>query len=338
MKVIVDAMGGDHAPVQVMKGCALAVKEYGIEVILCGKRDIIEQTAIQENIDMTGMSVADAPQVIEMTDHADSVVKDKKDSSMAVGMRLLKAGEGDAFISAGNTGAVITGATLLVKRMKGVKRAAIGGMIPSIGGKKHLLIDSGANVECSAEYLHQFAVMGSMYMTCMFGMESPRVGLLNNGTEDTKGTPLQIEANERLRQETRINFIGNVEARDGVMGQADVVVADGFSGNIYLKALEGMGKMISTSLKSVLFKNLRTKIGTLLIAKEFTQFKKSFDYTEAGGAPLLGVSGIVIKAHGSSNDMAIKNAIRQAIELHQAGIIEKLTQMMAPTPKADNCL
>lgn len=335
MKVIVDAMGGDHAPEQIMKGCAMAVKEYGVEIVLCGKRDVIEQTAKKENIDMTGMSVADASQVVEMTDHADSVVKEKKDASMAVGMRLLKAGEGDAFISAGNTGAIITGATLLVKRMKGVKRAAIGGMIPSIGGKKHLLIDSGANVECTAEYLHQFAIMGSMYMKCLYGMEAPRVGLLNNGTEDTKGTPLQLEANALLRQEDRINFIGNVEARDGVMGEADVVVADGFSGNIYLKALEGMGKMISTSLKGVLFKNLRTKLGTMLIAKEFTQFKKSLDYTEAGGAPLLGVSGIVIKAHGSSNAIAFKNAVRQAIELHNAGIVDRLSQMMMPSTKTD---
>ncbi len=336
MKVIVDAMGGDHAPEQIMKGCAMAIKEYGIEIVLCGKRDIIEQTAEKENIDMTGMSIVDASQVIEMTDHADSVVKEKKDSSMAVGMRLLKAGEGDAFISAGNTGAIITGATLLVKRMKGVKRAAIGGMIPSKDGKKHLLIDSGANVECTAEYLHQFAIMGSMYMKCLYGMEDPRVGLLNNGTEDTKGTPLQIEANALLRQEERIHFVGNIEARDGVMGEADVVVTDGFSGNIYLKALEGMGKMISTSLKGVLFKNLRTKIGTMLIAKEFTQFKKSLDYTEAGGAPLLGVSGIVIKAHGSSNAVAFKNAVRQPVELHNAGIIDQLTKMMMPQPKTDN--
>ena len=219
--------------------------------------------------------------------------------------------------------------------MKGVKRAAIGSMIPAKDGKKHLLIDSGANVECSAEYLHQFAIMGSMYMKCMYGLENPRVGLLNNGTEDTKGTPLQIEANALLKEESRICYIGNIEGRDGLLGKVDVVVADGFSGNIYLKSLEGMGKMISGALKGVLFKNLRTKIGTLLIAKEFTQFKKSLDYTEAGGAPLLGVSGIVIKAHGSSNATAFKNAVRQAVELHKAGIVEQLAQMMAPPAKTE---
>lgn len=336
MKIIVDAMGGDNAPLQIIKGCALAVAEYGVEIILCGQRDVIERVAADEKIDMTGMTIAEASQVIEMTDSADSVVKEKKDSSMAVGMKLLRAGEGDAFISAGNTGAVITGATLLVKRMKGVKRAAIGSMIPSAGGKKHLLIDSGANVECSAEYLHQFAIMGSMYMKCMYSIDAPRVGLLNNGTEETKGTDLQREANVLLKSEDRIHYIGNIEGRDGLLGNADVVVADGFSGNIYLKALEGMGKMISASIKGVLFKNLRTKLGTLLIAKEFTQFKKSLDYTEAGGAPLLGVSGIVIKAHGSSNAIALKNAIRQSIELHNAKIIEQLSRMMMPTEKSEN--
>ena len=336
MRVIVDAMGGDHAPAQILKGCALAVAEYGVEITLCGCRDIIERVASEESIDLTGMSIVDAAQVVEMTDSADSVVKEKKDSSMAVGMKLLRAGEGDAFISAGNTGAVITGATLLVKRMKGVKRAAIGGMIPSVGGKKHLLIDSGANVECSAEYLHQFAIMGSMYMKCVYGMESPRVGLLNNGTEETKGTDLQRQAHTLLKTEDRINYVGNIEGRDGLLGNVDVVVTDGFSGNIYLKALEGMGKMISTSLKGVLFKNLRTKLGTLLIAKEFTRFKKSVDYTESGGAPLLGVSGIVIKAHGSSNAVSFKNAIRQATELHNANIIDKLAQMMMPVQSGEN--
>lgn len=335
MKIIVDAMGGDNAPVQILKGCALAVAEYGVEIILCGPRNIIEQVAANEKINLSGMTIAEASQVIEMTDSADSVVKEKKDSSMAVGMRMLRAGEGDAFISAGNTGAVITGATLLVKRMKGVKRAAIGGMIPSIGGKKHLLIDSGANVECSAEYLHQFAIMGSMYMKCMYEMDAPRVGLLNNGTEDTKGTDLQRQTNELLKKEDRIRYVGNIEGRDGLMGNVDVVVTDGFSGNIYLKSIEGMGKLISSSLKDVLFKNLRTKLGTLLIAKEFTNFKKSLDYTEAGGAPLLGVSGIVIKAHGSSNDVAFKNAIRQAVELHNAGIIEQLSRMMTPAEKTE---
>lgn len=335
MKIIVDAMGGDHAPEQILKGCALAVAEYGVEILLCGKQEVIEQSAKENRIDMTGMSIVHAEQVVEMTDHADSVVKEKKDSSMAVGMRMLKEGKGDAFISAGNTGAVITGATLIVKRMKGVKRAAIGGLIPSLGGKKHLLIDSGANVECSAEYLHQFAIMGSMYMKCLYGMDAPRVGLLNNGAEETKGTALQIEANALLKQEDRICYVGNIEGRDGLLGHADVVVADGFSGNVYLKALEGMGKMISQSLKGVLFKNLRTKLGTLLIAKEFNQFKKSIDYTEAGGAPLLGVSGIVIKAHGSSNAVAFKNAIRQATELHQSGIIRQLSEMMMPPAKKE---
>jgi glycerol-3-phosphate acyltransferase PlsX len=335
MKIIVDAMGGDNAPVQILKGCALAVAEYGVEIILCGPRNIIEQVAADEKIDLSGMPIAEASQVIMMTDSADSVVKEKKDSSMAVGMKMLRAGEGDVFSSAGNTGAVITGATLLVKRMKGVKRAAIGGMIPNIGGKKHLLIDSGANVECSAEYLHQFAIMGSMYMKCMYGMDAPRVGLLNNGTEDTKGTDLQRQAHELLKKEDRIHYVGNIEGRDGLMGNVDVVVTDGFSGNIYLKSIEGMGKLISSSLKDVLFKNLRTKLGTLLIAKEFTNFKKSLDYTEAGGAPLLGVSGIVIKAHGSSNDIAFKNAIRQAVELHNAKIIEQLSQMMIPTEKPE---
>ncbi len=335
MRIIVDAMGGDNAPEQIMRGCALAVAEYGVDITLCGDPDIIKTVAKEKQIELSGMTIVPATQVIEMTDHADAVVKEKKDSSMAVGMRLLRAGEGDAFISAGNTGAVITGATLLVKRMKGVKRAAIGSVLPSANGGKHLLIDCGANVECSAEYLHQFAIMGSMYMKCLFGMEAPRIGLLNNGTEDTKGTPVHIEANALLSKEDRINFIGNAEGRDGMLGRVDVLVADGFSGNIYLKALEGMGKMISTSLKGVLFKNILTKLGALLMLKEFTAFKKSLDYSEFGGAPLLGVSGIVIKAHGSSDAKGFKSAIRQAVELHNANIIEQLSDMMMPKQAED---
>ncbi len=272
MKIIVDAMGGDHAPGQIMQGCAQAVREYGVEIILCGRKDILERVFAEQSVNRTGMEIVDAPDVIEMTDDSDSVVKEKNQSSMAIGLKLLKEGRGDAFVCAGNTGALIVGSTLIVKRIRGVNRAAIASVLPCSGGKA-MLIDSGANAECTPEFLSQFAVMGSVYMNGMYGIENPRIGLLNNGAEETKGTPVHTQAHALLRENEHINFIGNIEGRDGPLGAADVIVADGFSGNIYLKSLEGMGKMISQSLKGVFYKNVITKLGALMCKKEFMAFK-----------------------------------------------------------------
>ena len=332
MRIIVDAMGGDHAPLEILRGCESAVQAYGVEILLVGPEEKLK--AFSDQVDFSGMTLVNASQEILMTDHAEAVVREKKDSSMAVGMRLLHEGAGDAFVSAGNTGAVITGATLFVKRMPGVKRGAIGSVLPCAERGKTLLIDCGANAECTPEFLHQFAVMGSLYMREFFGIAEPLVGLLSNGTEDTKGTKTHIEANALLRSDPSLHFAGNIEGRDGPLGAVDVIVADGFSGNVYLKTLEGMGKLISGSLKEVLYKNLRTKIGAFFMKKELMDFKKGLDYSEFGGAPILGVRGVVIKAHGSSDARAFQNAIRQAIELSKAGMVEKMTAALSPVKDA----
>ena len=260
-----------------------------------------------------------------MTDHADAVVKEKKDSSMAVGLRLLKAGEGDAFVTAGNTGAALVGSSLILRRIKGIKRAAIATILPARNGTS-MLIDCGANVECKAEYLNQFGLMGSLYVKAVLGIETPRVGLLNNGAEATKGAPLQVEAYKLLSENPYIHFIGNIEGRDGPLGAADVIVCDGFTGNVYLKTMEGMGQLILKSLKDILLANAKTKFGGLLLKSQIESFRRTFDYREYGGAPLLGIDGAVIKAHGSADAVTIKNALKQAASFAESGVNESLRE------------
>lgn len=325
MKIIVDAMGGDNAPEQIVKGCALAAAEYGVDIVLCGNEEKIREVISQNQLYSDRFSYVDTgDRVIVMEDHAECVVREKKDSSMAVGMQMLKNNEGDAFITAGNSGAALVGATLIVKRIKGVKRAAIGSAIPTLKGHS-MLIDCGANSECKAEYLEQFAVMGSAYMEKIMGVKNPKVGLLNNGAEETKGTDMHVEAYQILKNSENINFSGNVEGRNAPMGEVDVIVADGFSGNIFLKTFEGVGLMLLKGLKSVLYSSATTKLAGAVIKKPLKNFMKRFDYSEQGGAPLLGVNGVVIKAHGSSDAVAIKNAVRQSIEMVKADLISAIT-------------
>ena len=323
MKIILDAMGGDNAPLAPLQGAADAVRELGVEVIAVGDEKILTGLMVQNSIPKDGITIVHAPDVIAMDEDATDIVKKKADSSLAVALRMLRDGEGDGFVGAGSTGATLVGATLIVGRIKGIKRGALGVVMP--GAKKPwLLIDNGANVECRAEQLVQFAIMGSAYMEKVLKIENPKVALANNGVEETKGTALQLEAYPLL-QNCGLNFVGNIEARDIPQGEADVVVCDGFTGNIILKLTEGVAKMMSGMIKDMIYKNAKTKLAGLLLKSGMVDFKKKMDYTEYGGAPMLGIKAPVIKAHGSSNAKAIKNAIRQAktcAENDVAGTIE----------------
>lgn len=327
MKIAVDAFGGDHAPLEIIKGSAQAVKELGIEIILVGNEEIIKKTIEENNISDNGFSYYHTDVVISMEDDPMTAVRSKKNSSMSLAMKLVKDGEADAVVSAGNSGALLTGATLIIKRIKGINRAAMAPVMPTDTGAT-MLIDSGANVECTPEYLLQFGVMGSIYMKEMYHIDAPRVGLLNNGTEECKGTSLQLEAYPLLKNSS-LNFVGNIEARDIALGGCDVAVTDGFTGNIALKMYEGVGKMLAKNISDLFKKNVLGMIGALFVYKNLSKFKKKVDYKEHGGAPLLGVTKPVIKAHGSSDAKAFKNAIRQAVRFSRSGLIEKITENLA---------
>ena len=322
MRIIVDAFGGDHAPLEVLKGCALAKEEYGVEITLCGDEEKIRACAKDNGIALDGMDILHAPAVIPVDADPTTLLKEYADSSMAMGMKALKNGEGDAFVSAGSTGALVVGASLIVKRLKGVRRVGLATVIPN-ANKFYLLMDAGANAECRPEMLAQFGVMGSVYMERLKGVKNPRVGLINIGTEETKGLELQLES-YKLLQKAPVNFIGNVEARGLALGECDVAVCDGFVGNVALKLTEGLAKYFSNELKGMFMANLKTKIAALLMKDKIAAFKKSMDYKEHGGAPLLGASLPVIKAHGSSDAKAFKNAIRQAKEYVDNKVIEEM--------------
>ena len=313
MKLILDAMGGDNAPLEILKGAADALAEYpDVELILVGREQELREICEKEKLTLDRVEYIDAPDVVTMEDAAQTVVMSKKNSSMSLGLKALAAGRGDAFISAGNTGALMTGATLLVRCVKGVKRAAIATILPM--DKPVLMLDSGSNVVVTPEFLVQFGILGSVYMENLFNVERPRVGLLNNGTEEHKGTPMLVEAHEMLKNTKSLNFVGNVEAKGIMTGDCDVLVTDGFTGNIVLKTIEGLSKFMMKKLKGLFMKNTLSKLSALLIKKEFTTLKKAFDASEYGGAPFLGISKPVFKAHGGSDARAIKNALRQGRE------------------------
>ena len=328
MKLAIDAHGGDNAPREIIKGCYLAKRELNAELVLVGREDEIVKIMQEEGIDKNEFEIVNADVVLTMEDDPTSVVKAKSDSSMAVTLKLVKDGVCDGAVSAGNSGALLVGATLIVKRIKGVKRAALATVFPSETGPL-MLTDIGANVECKPEYLVQFGMMGAEYMKKMFNIENPKVALLNNGTEEHKGTPLHQEAYQMLKACENVNFIGNIEGRDIAFGGTDVAVTDGFTGNIALKTYEGIGKMMAANIKGIFKENIITKIGALFVLKQINAFKKKFDYKEYGGAPLLGISKPVIKAHGSSDAKAFKNAIRQAIDFEKSGMIGVITDRLA---------
>lgn len=312
MRVIIDAMGGDNAPEEILNGAFAAAEKTDANFTLVGNSETIIRCIENRQANISRFEIINAENVITMDDDPLTAIQRKKDSSMVVALKLLADGKGDTLVSAGNTGALFSGATLIVKRANGIKRAAIGTLLP--GTKPCLLLDAGANVTVTEEYLEQFAVIGSSYMQTMYGIKNPEVGILNNGTEECKGTSLQIEAGKRLRANENINFIGNVEASAVMAGVCDVVVCDGFTGNIFLKASEGMGKQILSALKDVYSENMITKLSYILVQKKIRKIKKRFDSSEHGGSPFLGISKPVIKAHGSSDALAFENAIFQAMK------------------------
>ncbi len=313
MKIIVDAMGGDNAPAAVIEGCAAALRDLDIEIVLVGRRAEIERETAKYPDVGKRFTVVNASEVILGTDKPMDAVREKKNSSMIRGLTMLSQGEGDAFVSAGNTGALIAGSTLVVHRIHGVRRVALAPIMPSEKGC-FLLLDAGANAECTAQFLTQFAVMGDIYMKKVMDVQTPRVGLVNIGEEDCKGRTEISEANEILKEGAPFNYIGNIEARDVPQGIADVVVCDGFTGNVLLKVTEGMGIIIGHMLKGVFKKNAASYFAAALVKGSIDKIKKMMDYTEYGGAPLLGASRPVIKAHGSSNGKAFYHAILQAVK------------------------
>jgi glycerol-3-phosphate acyltransferase PlsX len=326
VKIIVDGFGGDNAPLEVLKGCASAVSEYGVELIITGKEETIKQVAAKNDISLKGIEILNAEQQLSMEDTPRDIIKTKANSSMAVGLSALAHGNGDAFVSAGNTGALVFGSSYIVKCIKGIKRAALAPILPSDTGC-YMLLDAGANLECRPQMLQQFGIMGSIYMEKILHISKPRVGLVNIGSEPTKGGELQKLAYGLLK-ETNLNFYGNVEARDIPYGVCDVVVADGFSGNLILKLTEGLGLTFAGYLKALFMRNILTKFAAIIVKSGIRDFKKKMDYTEYGGAPLMGIQKPVIKAHGSSNAKAFKNAIRQAIAFVSEKVIDEIEESL----------
>ncbi len=332
--IIVDAYGGDNAPLEILKGAALAVKDFGFTIVLTGNEPELRALADQHGISLENIEIVHAEDVIGMEEDPHSILKAHKECTMAKALRLLAEGQGDALVSAGSTGALIMGSTFLVKRIRGVSRAALAPIMPGDEGA-FMLIDSGANADSRPEMLLQFAKMGSIYMTHVFGGGEPAtVGLVNIGTEEGKGGTLQREAFELLR-DSDLNFVGNLEARDIPYGKVRVVVADGFTGNVILKLTEGVAASLLSGIKGIFMKNWRTKLAALLVKGEIGAFKKRMDVSEYGGAPLLGVTRPVIKAHGNSNAAAIRSAIRVAAEFSTAGVIEKITEAVRPAVADD---
>ncbi len=331
MRIIIDAFGGDYAPDEMIKGAADAVKEYGYDILLVGNEQIIRDRAAALQVSLEHIDIKHADDVIDMHAEPRSVLKEHRGSSMAVGLQALADGEGDAYISAGSTGALIMGATFLVKRIKGVSRCALAPTMPGVNGP-FMLLDSGANVECRPDMLVQFAHMGSIYYSHVIGDGTPaRVGLINIGVEDTKGGELQLEA-YRLLKDSDLNFIGNVEAREVLSNEAEVLVADGFTGNVVLKLTEGVAMQMMKKVKAAFMTNIFTKLAALIVKPHVQAIKASMDVSEFGGAPLLGVRKPVIKAHGNSDAKCIKNACRIAATFAESGAIDRIAAALAKKP------
>lgn len=313
MKIVVDAMGGDNAPEEIVKGCILARDEYNINIILSGKEEKIKNILDKNTNSYKNIDIINAEEVITNEEKPVLALRKKKDSSLVKALNAVKNNEADAIVSAGSTGALLSGGLLIIGRMVGIERPALATLIPSLTGGFSMLIDSGANVDCKPEFLYDFAIMGNIYMQKVMNVSNPRIALANIGVEKGKGDKLTNETYELLENANLpLNFCGNIEARDILQGKADIIVCDGFVGNMILKSLEGAVAALMGGIKNELTKSTKSKIGGLLIKPALRNFKNKFDYKEVGGAPLLGVKAPVIKAHGSSNDIAIKNALRQA--------------------------
>ena len=333
MKILLDAMGGDNAPDANIKGAIKAINQVKAEVILIGKEDVIRSRVkelynkeVEEISDR--LKIKNATETIEMEDKPTVAIKHKKDSSMVVGFKMLKDGEGDVFISAGNSGALLTGATLLVGRIKGIDRPALAGILPSYKSRL-LLIDAGSNTNCKPINLLQFAQMSSIYLHNTFGIEKPAIGLLNIGTEETKGNELTRESYQLLKEkseELNINFVGNIEGRDAFSGKVDAIVTDGFTGNVFLKTTEGLGKLVKRTLTESMTKNIWTKIGSIPSLPAINSLKRAMDYKSYGGALFLGVKKPVVKAHGSSDEKLFEFTIKQAEQFVKNKAVDKMIE------------
>ena len=333
MRILIDAMGGDNAPGEIVRGAVDAQKEFGVDITLYGRaeevRPFLRECGVAD--DDAHLTLIDAPEVISMEDDPAMAARKKPNSSMSMALKALHLGEGDAVISAGSTGALLSGATLIVRRIRGIRRACFGPVLPN-GKNGVLLIDCGANAECTPEYLLQFAYMGKFYSQEILGCSEPRIGLLNIGAEDTKGTQLQKDTFSLLKaadEAGRLKFIGNVEARDALFGGVDVLVADGFSGNVLLKGIEGTAMMLMKELKKIFYKNTKNKLAAAMLKNDVYSLKALLDPSEVGGTALLGISKPVIKAHGSSDARAIRSAVRQTIAFMNAGVIESIEKNIA---------
>ncbi len=325
MKIIVDAMGGDNAPLEIIKGSIDAKNEYGVDIVLVGDENIIKGCAADNELDLTGIEIVHASEVIATDEDANSVLKKKPDSSMSVALKMVAEDKGDAFVSAGNSGAICVGGTLITKRIKGIKRPGFAPILPHFKGGCFMLIDAGANLETKPEMLVQFAVMASAYMEKVMHVFKPRVGLANVGSEKHKGTDLLHKTYELL-EESDLNFIGNVEARDLPDGVCDVVVCDGFTGNMILKTFEGTALAIMGKLKELFTKNAKAKLAAGLIMSDLKGMLKEFDYNEYGGAPIMGTAKPVFKAHGSAKAKTFKNAIRLTKDYVEADVISEISK------------
>ena len=327
MRIAVDAFGGDNAPCEIVKGAVMAVNKFDVDVILTGDETTIRSILENEEYPKEKITVKHASEVVQNDDSATLSVRRKKDSSMVVALNLVKEGEADAVVSAGNTGAYLTAAFMVLGRIEGIKRPALGACMPNKNGMT-VIVDSGANSDCKPEYLVQFAHMGSIYSENVFGVKSPKVGLLNIGVEEKKGNSLAKETYALLKAEKGINFTGNIEAREVPSGKADVLVCDGFSGNVVIKLIEGVAITLFDMLKDVFYKSIVTKISAAILKPGLKEVKKSMDASEYGGAPLLGVNGPVIKAHGNSDAKSIHNAIKSAMLFSQTNVNDKIREFL----------
>lgn len=333
MKIVLDAMGGDFGPEPNVEAAVTAAREFGYEVVLVGKQDQIRPLLVKHNTAGLTLPIVHASEVIEMHEHPAQAVKSKKDSSIVVGLQMVKRGEADAFVTMGNTGGALAGALLNLGRIKGIHRPALTAQLPNLKGWS-LLVDVGANAVCKAEYLVQFALMGSIYAERVLGKRNPSVAIISNGEEETKGNDLVQEVHQLLKR-TALNFIGNAEGRHVPTGYADVYVTDGFTGNVMLKLMEGMKTFFTTLLKNAATRDARSKVGGLLLKPSISQTLKGLDYEEVGGAPLLGVDGVVVIGHGRSNARAIYSALKVAASCVENRVIETIEKGLEAMPKAD---
>lgn len=327
MKIVLDGMGGDHAPAEIVKGAVMAAGMIKHDIYIVGKKDAIEAELQKNKFKGKNIKIVDATEVITMDDSPVKAIRRKTESSMVVGLNMVRDGHGDIFISGGNTGALVVGSRMILGRIEGIDRPVLASIYPCLGGEPSLLVDAGASSEAKAQNLLEYGLMGSIYMEKVWGRENPRVGLVNLGVEESKGTSVTKDAYQKLKTAS-INFIGNVEAREVPVGACEVIVCDGFVGNVILKLTEGLAWNILKLIKNKLMRNIKTKMAALMLKSDLSSLKQDFDYEEYGGAPILGVNGPVIKIHGSSGANAVKNAIIKGIPYSEENVVEIIRQSM----------